>query len=150
MGPEGGIERPQQFVDLGIGEDFRQRCEAPVRGSRDCRQQRSHAIACEGAEPQVTADRAARHADGAGTPPGAVPEDELPDRSELDTRDQDRASPEHSGQEPRHDRTALLSRIQRQSASIAHVGIEAGHLSLEMALRGRIALDRSRCPQHNQ
>jgi hypothetical protein len=37
----------------------------------DCRQQCSHAIACEGAEPQVTADRAASHADGAGAPLGA-------------------------------------------------------------------------------
>jgi hypothetical protein len=121
-----------------------------VRGSRDCRQQLRHAIACEGAEPQVTADRAASHPDSAGAPLGATPENELPDRRGLDTRDQDRAGREQSGQEPRHDRTALLPRIQRQSAGIAHVGLEAGDLALEMAHRGRIARDGSLCPQDIQ
>jgi len=82
-----------------------------VRGSRDCRQQLSHAIACEGAEPQVTADCAANHPDGAGAPLSAIPENELPDRRGLDSRNQDRAGLEQSSQEPRYDPTALLSRI---------------------------------------
>jgi hypothetical protein len=70
-------------------------------------------LARQGAEPQVTADRAANHPDGAGAPLSAIPENELPNCRGLDCRDQDRPGLEQTSQKPRHDPTALLSRIQR-------------------------------------